>query len=165
MNRWRRKARATKKISTLPSSSSKLKCKRRRDREFCLRMKGIFIGTKKAIWKDAAFGNASLASLARASRFLQHLGTANVSRLRVFGQREPWTEVLQYTEPGEREIHRLPGRRKLPLSSSVNLPLQWTIFTPLMESAPRYSDVQDMLLPTFALINTGTHYQVIDYLL
>ncbi|KAI1714458.1 MULE transposase domain-containing protein [Ditylenchus destructor] len=42
---------------------------------------------------------------------------------------------------------------------------QWTIFTPLMESAPRYSDVQDMLLPTFALINTGTHYQVIDYLL
>ncbi|KAI1718195.1 hypothetical protein DdX_06614 [Ditylenchus destructor] len=42
---------------------------------------------------------------------------------------------------------------------------QWTIFTPLMESAPRYSDVQDMLLPTFALLNTGNHYQVIDHLL
>ncbi|KAI1729448.1 OTU-like cysteine protease domain-containing protein [Ditylenchus destructor] len=42
---------------------------------------------------------------------------------------------------------------------------QWTIFTPLMESAPRYSDVQDILLPTFALINTGNHYQVIDHLL
>ncbi|KAI1705970.1 hypothetical protein Ddc_15480 [Ditylenchus destructor] len=41
---------------------------------------------------------------------------------------------------------------------------QWTIFTPLIDTHPDHGDVQDEELPTFALINTGVHYKVIDYL-